>query len=695
MNSGKRVWKWAGTVLVVACAAVGIAHLLLTQLEGPALDTDTPAILSSDSSGGNAVPSAQRESAAAKRAISSAVRNHSAENLRAARLSSGSPQNGLATKSPAQTGNHKPQVTNFPLAASIDNRQSSIINSIRPLGIVEMADGRVQAVIQDGEWTRVVEAGEVLADNSRVLKVSAEGVEILRPTSDANIELARDTDKAPRAPKAEMAQASAAAKAAQSETAARERVGIAVERFPKKPARRSSGEDQLPGLEEGAASYRTAPQRKPSAIADPGESKLTEFAPDAKQVPAEKPTHPALGRQSPLGTVEHSDGRVETIVADGQWVKLVPEGAESAGTPGQPEGKVIGARTGVSRVNDDGKSATQVKVTVGSQSGSGRPIQKLEFPFRNSVQPIGIVEWPGGRTQAVIAQGDSINFVEDSSTLAETRKMLATTPPPEVSGMDPWFDAAEPPGRQREDGAAKLALVEDESSTRGPPEASAAPLPLPDEIARGQPGEGEFADLSRAPPVRDSAESGLLEEELPGIENATAASIEPLHSIENLPDALLGRSMGTASGSVSRIQLRNAENTESALPIAAVDEQKLALTPVQTDDHDQKNDPKVLGVVRLMDGRERLVVSLGESVMLVDEGEVLPEGSLVNRVGPTASTVSAEAEGSSMPAGKATLTDHPKAGGVHQTIGKPSGSPPAGGLQTEPRLRDNRKQSRR
>jgi len=48
----------------------------------------------------------------------------------------------------------------------------------------------VQAVIQDGEWTRLVEAGEILADNSRVLKVSAEGVEILRPGTGGTSEIA-------------------------------------------------------------------------------------------------------------------------------------------------------------------------------------------------------------------------------------------------------------------------------------------------------------------------------------------------------------------------------------------------------------------------------------------------------------------------------------------------------------------------
>jgi hypothetical protein len=183
----------------------------------------------------------------------------------------------------------------------------------------------------------------------------------------------------------------------------------------------------------------------------------------------------------------------------------------------------------------------------------------------------------------------------------------------------------------------------------------------------------------------------LLEEELPGIEKSAAANVEPLHRIKALPDALRGRPMGTDAGSVSENQPRNARIPELAAPDAAVDAQYPALTPVQSDVHEEKNDPKVLGIVRLLDGRERLIVSIGESIMLVDEREIPPGGLLVNQAGPVAPIHSAEAEGSSTPVGKATLTGHPKAGDVHQTISKPSGS----GLHTETRLRDNRKKSRR
>ena len=33
MDSGRRVWKWAGAVLAVLCAALGLCHFLLTQFD--------------------------------------------------------------------------------------------------------------------------------------------------------------------------------------------------------------------------------------------------------------------------------------------------------------------------------------------------------------------------------------------------------------------------------------------------------------------------------------------------------------------------------------------------------------------------------------------------------------------------------------------------------------------------------------
>ena len=49
---------------------------------------------------------------------------------------------------------------------------------VRPLGVIEWPKGRVRAAISVGDSVRLVEAGQVLDDGSRVIEVTAEAVTI-------------------------------------------------------------------------------------------------------------------------------------------------------------------------------------------------------------------------------------------------------------------------------------------------------------------------------------------------------------------------------------------------------------------------------------------------------------------------------------------------------------------------------------
>jgi hypothetical protein len=301
--------------------------------------------------------------------------------------------------------------------------------------------------------------------------------------------------------------------------------------------------------------------------------------------------------------------------------------------------------------------------------------QTSESGIPNSAEPVGIVEWPDGRAQSVIIQGLSVSLVDDAETLAEARRALALVLPPGESGIDPRIDAAEQAGSQREDESVEMALAEDEFATRGPPGELEPPLGLPAEVARGQPEDDGLADPSRAPPLDDSLESSLLEDQLPGFEAAAVARTEPPQSFKTIPDAILGRSRAEIAGSVSEIHSHKNLNALLPPPIALGNAQNPAMVPEPSAGHEQNTGPKVLGYVRMLDGRQWNVVSAGNSVMLVEEAA---DARAVQSERPA-------------PAGHEVVTSHPQTGGTHPTAGESSGS----GLQSGPRIRDNQAQTHR
>jgi len=102
---------------------------------------------------------------------------------------------------------------------------------------------------------------------------------------------------------------------------------------------------------------------------------------------------------------------------------------------------------------------------------------------------------------------------------------------------------------------------------------------------------------------------------------------------------------------------------------------KPLLQAEQSPIHEQNLGTSVLGHVRLLDGRERTIVSVGDSVMLVEE-------AVDERAFQTERPASTAQE---------AVASHPQTGGTHPTAGEPSGS----GLQSGPRIRDNQGQSHR
>jgi len=147
--------------------------------------------------------------------------------------------------------------------------------TLEPLGYVEKADGRIEAIISLGERVQVVHEGEIFEDNFRVAKISASTVKLVEKS-------------APLVQSPLMA--------------TKEEQGVA-----QAPANNAG--QAPPGPVPDVVSNTSAPRQFDGAAAD-----------SVSQPPV---------RQE-LGYVERADGRIEAIVAEGEHVRLAPGTKSSA-----------------------------------------------------------------------------------------------------------------------------------------------------------------------------------------------------------------------------------------------------------------------------------------------------------------------------------------------------------------------------
>src|SRR5208337_2320639 len=147
--------------------------------------------------------------------------------------------------------------------------------TLEPLGYVEKADGRIEAIISLGERVQVVHEGEIFEDNFRIAKISASTVKLVEKS-------------APLVQSPLMA--------------TKEEQGVA-----QAPANNAG--QAPPGPVPDVVSNTSAPRQFDGAAAD-----------SVSQPPV---------RQE-LGYVERADGRIEAIVAEGEHVRLAPGTKSSA-----------------------------------------------------------------------------------------------------------------------------------------------------------------------------------------------------------------------------------------------------------------------------------------------------------------------------------------------------------------------------
>jgi len=141
--------------------------------------------------------------------------------------------------------------------------------TLEPLGYVEKADGRVEAIISLGERVQVVHEGEIFEDNFRVAKISASTVELVE-------------NSAPLVESPLMA--------------TKEEQGVA----------------QAPANNAG----QTPPGPAPEVVSNTSAARQFDVA------SADSVSQPSVRQE--LGYVERADGRIEAIVAEGEHVRLAP-----------------------------------------------------------------------------------------------------------------------------------------------------------------------------------------------------------------------------------------------------------------------------------------------------------------------------------------------------------------------------------
>ncbi|MGA2629945.1 MAG: hypothetical protein ABSG54_06980 [Terriglobia bacterium] len=479
----------------------------------------------------------------------------------------------------------KTKTADSALADPIQNPKSEVANLIKPLGVIEKADGRVQAVIENGEWVELVEEGQVLADNRRVVRISADGVELAPPDAGPRVELAH------AAP----------------------------------PPEPSAGK---------------APAREPSRAAVPAVDVVAAFRPTRRDVRA---VAAAGGEQSlAVATLDVRRGDDE-----GNRLPL-PQSAEG---PAQ-------------------RPATEPRETVRPAPPAEAPVARIEaaqnpeFGIQNSLQPIGLVEWADGRAEAVVADGDFIEFADNERVLAEARRIPVTLPAAEAPDDGSALQARDAPMLRQEEEMAALALSEEVE--RPPPEVEQAVLGQPDARARGEPEEVAAAN-SRPPPFH-SLGDGLWEADLPGLEEPTNATTG---NFEATVRASFEINRGTPQA------LRRSVPEEQVAGRSVLDElSKLAPSWIEPPLQTQVVGTRIvrpLGIVEWPDGRVQAVIADGEWVQLVEEGQRLSDGSIVGRVTRQAVVLeraAAGADGSSArgggtAAGTQHLTDQHSPSGLH------------------------------
>jgi Tfp pilus assembly protein PilP len=255
MNKSRRFEVWISSILVVVCLLLSgfvrqfrkgpSRKLIVADLAGSVSVAEHPPTSSREHHGPRRVEAVGSSNAAPKSRPLDRVARHPFASEQEKRIVSMPPAEAhLQTVAPPQ-----PRTI-----------------TLEPLGYVEKADGRVEAIISLGERVQVVHEGEIFEDKFRVAKISSSAVELVENS----------------------------ASPAQSQFRAEAGQGVA------QMAADKARQTNSPPVPEQVSNTGAGRQRVAA--------------------PAASGSQPSV-RQA-LGYVERADGRVEAIIADGEHVRL-------------------------------------------------------------------------------------------------------------------------------------------------------------------------------------------------------------------------------------------------------------------------------------------------------------------------------------------------------------------------------------
>jgi hypothetical protein len=267
----------------------------------------------------------------------------------------------------------------------------------KPIGYVEKAGGRVEAVVSQDDQVLIVHMGDLIADKYRVLKISPDSVEAVDETlAYANVS---------------------------------------------KPA----GSDS----EELSASGKPRPSPQPKAIAANPPSALPTIARKGEP-PAPQGLAPSAER---LGFVEKSNGQVETVVADGENVRLIPT------TPAVAVARNTPANTFADKALVVQASAGPMAgpvISLADEKPSGTTPTTDALPVL--MKPIGFVEKAGGEIAAILSCNDEVYVVHPGDYFAGRFRALEVTAETVKAAEIPFNQGLMPPLFQSTSGSDFLSL---------------------------------------------------------------------------------------------------------------------------------------------------------------------------------------------------------------------------------------------
>ncbi len=200
------------------------------------------------------------------------------------------------------------------------------LTTLKPLGYVEKADGRIEAIVGDEDQVYLVHEGETFASRYRVLRISPLAVEVVdqRPQASQAALLVPPSNSTPT-PDSEP-----------------KLVASSSPLLPVEPVLRRKDEKSTGAGAAVRPKAPRGPQFQPAATAraipnssGPAASALAPLS--ASRWSSSRETIAPRTTPKPLGYVEKADGQVTGIVADENQVYLIPQGVAIPGMSSLPK----------------------------------------------------------------------------------------------------------------------------------------------------------------------------------------------------------------------------------------------------------------------------------------------------------------------------------------------------------------------